>query len=91
MKKIFFTIFSFVFSFGLFAGEKFQISISPEMGMYFGQIREHVFDSDGTESYLISRLDWDIDPMPFYGIKVGLDVFNHLELKADGRIQVSVK
>ena len=86
MKKISFTIFSFVFSFGLFAGEKFQISISPEMGMYFGQIREHVFDFDGTERYLMSRLDWDIDPMPFCGIKVGLDVFKHLELKADGRI-----
>lgn len=62
------------------------MEISPERGFIFGQIREHVFDFEETESYLMSRLDWDIDPMPFCGIKIGLDIFKHLEINADGRI-----
>jgi outer membrane protease len=46
----------------------FIASISLEMGIVNGNTREYVYDYD----YQLSRLDWDLKPVYYGGVKVGV-------------------
>lgn len=87
-KKTFFIIMMLCTA-NLFAQEDdVRFSFGFDSGLINGSINEYVFDIDSDEkSYTMSRLDWDIVNLKYFGCTLGLDVKHlHADLNCKGGI-----
>lgn len=78
-------------TFSVFAEEKnFQISFSSEAGVFNGKIKEYVVDfDDNSESYILSRLDWQILNIPYLDLNIDINYLKHLKFELGCKIGIS--
>ncbi len=87
MKNRILAVFLFLMGVTGFAGEYVDFSITPEVGVINGEINEYVFQT-GSDSYTMSRLDWDLKDIIYNGVKLNLSVCDRFWISADGKFAV---
>lgn len=71
------------------ASEKFNFSLSPEIGLLNGHIYEYVFEDVCTNTnHLESKLDWEVQNIPFVEISTNFDFFKYINLCVNGKIGI---
>lgn len=90
-KKILFIIFNFFFT-AMIASEKFHFSLTPEIGLLNGNIYEYVFEDACTNTNnLVSKLDWEVQNIPFVEISTNFDFFKYINFSFGGKIGLPKK
>ena len=82
-KRNFFISIFFLFFFSLFASNIKQISfnIQPLFGIINGSIEEAVYKKIGDESLYLSRLDWDVKNIPYWGADIKITSSKYLNFE----------
>lgn len=86
MKKLLLFCLLFAFSFYLFCLENFSVSIKPEIGVLNGQINEYVFSINNGSWYTESRLDWQVNAIPYAGVEVESKLYDKFSISMGGRV-----
>lgn len=90
-KKFLFLIFNFFFA-SVFASENFHFSLTPEIGLLNGNIYEYVFEDACTNTNnLVSKLDWEVQNIPFVEISTNFDFFKYINFSFGGKIGLPKK
>ncbi len=90
-KKIISIIFLANLTTAIFAFENglFDFSAEASMGFLNGNIYEYVFVEDyPTTDNVLSKLDWEVDAVPYVQAKLSLDVIKYLHLDLSGRLGI---
>lgn len=85
MKKIFVLLVFSLFPLFLFGGEVMGISIKPEIGFLDGKVNEYVFGAYKGAYYNVSRLNWDVDLIPYAGIEIETTLMEKFSFSAGAR------